>query len=211
MIISGINKFSIINYPGKVSCVLFAKGCPLKCQYCYNKILLTEPTIPWQEIQAFLRKRIGVLDAVVFSGGEPMLQPDQLLDACNYVKNLGYLIGLHITGLNYDNKNFQQIIDLADWIGLDFKATKEKYLQVCGLPFENFQRTLDLLISKNKNFEVRTTLDQKLDRQDLLRMEKFLLDKGVNSWMLQRLMLEEGSFDNPPYSLQFDNISTTIR
>ena len=120
--ISGINKFSVINYPGKVSCVLFAKGCPLHCSYCYNKILLKEPIIEEEWLKGFLEKRKGVLDGVVFSGGEPMMQYQGLLEAVNYVKDLGYKVGLHLTGLNVDKPEFKEIIDKSDWVGLDFNS-----------------------------------------------------------------------------------------
>ena len=209
--ISGINKFSVINYPGKVSCVLFAKGCPLHCKYCYNKILLQEPVIEENYLKNFLEKRKGVLDGVVFSGGEPMMQYQELLETVNYVKNLGYKIGLHLTGLNSDKAEFKEIIKKSDWVGLDFKAPDYKYKEICGLAFENFEQALYIILQSKITFEIRTTLDIDLNREDLQWMSSYLINQGIKKWFLQRVMIEEGDFQVPPYSLDFKDIDIEIR
>lgn len=203
MNISGINKFSIVNYPGKVACVLFAKGCPLHCSYCYNKSLLKEPTIPEEEIKNFLIKRKGVLDGVVFSGGEPMAQYKELLSLVKFAKDLNYKIGLHLTGLNSDKKEFEEIVQLSDWIGLDFKAPSYKYEEICGLGWKYFEQALNLIKKLNKAYEIRTTLDTKLTKEDLENMDQFLVENNINEWYLQRLMLEEGEFHLPDFELEF--------
>ncbi len=211
MKISGLNGFTLVNYPNKISCVLFAQGCPLHCKYCYNKRLLTEPLIEWQEIEDFLRKRQGSLEAVVISGGEPMLQYKELKKASLFVKSLGYNLGLHLTGLNSDKSEFKEIVELADWIGLDFKAPENKYKEICGLNYNDFLRALDIIMNLNKDFEIRTTLDKKLTKEDLLEMQQVLLNKGINKWYLQRLMLNEGTFNIPDYDLNDFEIDIQIR
>ena len=208
MKISGLSNFSTINYPGKSCCVLFAKGCPLKCRYCYNKILLKEPEISWEELEEFLESRKNFLDAVVFSGGEPMMQYKELLEKVSYVKSLGYFVGLHLTGLNSDKEEFEKIIQLSDWIGYDFKGIKEKYKKICGLSFEDFERGLDIILKSGKSFEIRTTLDSNLTLEDLKSIEGFLLGKGVKDWFLQRVMLEEGTFEE---HLKFDSKNINIK
>lgn len=211
MRISGINKFTMVNYPGKLSCVLFTKGCPLHCKYCYNKTLLTEPDIPWQEIQDFLEDRKKFLDGVVFSGGEPMSQYQELLDKVKYVKSLGLLVGLHLTGLNSDKPEFEEIINLADWIGLDYKAPENKYKDICGLSYKYFYNAFNLILNKNIQLEIRTTLDNNLTKEDLLSMEDFLIKNGIKKWYLQRVMLNEGTFEVPDYRLDDFTIETVIR
>lgn len=211
MIISGINKFSVVNYPGKVSCVLFTKGCPLHCPYCYNRTLLSEPEIEWEDIRDFLIKRKGVLDAVVISGGEPMLHYQTILPRIQEIKSMGYLIGIHLTGLNSDKKEFEKVIDLCDWIGLDFKTTPSKYKELCGLDYKSWEKALEIILGKNKNFEIRTTLDYSLTRENLLEMEKILYYKGVKEWSLQKLMNREGSFVVPNYSLDFTTVQAVLR
>ena len=209
--ISGINKFSMVNYPGKIACVLFAKGCPLKCKYCYNKVLLREPTIEEDYIKEFLEERKGLLDGVVFSGGEPMMQYRELLETTKYVKSLGYKIGIHITGLNSDKPEFKEIIQLCDWIGLDFKAPEYKYKRVCGLDYKYFLDALNLILEEGKDFEIRTTLDKLLTKEDLLEMEKVLLNKKIKKWFIQHRMLNEGEFAIPDFNLDNFNIQTEFR
>lgn len=211
MKISGINRFSVVNYPGQICCVLFAQGCPLHCSYCYNKSLLKEPLLDWNEIKEFLKKRKGVLDAIVFSGGEPLFQPEELLRDIYFVKNLGYNVGLHITGLNSNHKNFEEIINLSDWIGLDFKGTKKKYKKLFNLEFKYFEDALDLIIKNKLNYEIRTTLSEDLLEEDLLEMSNFLISKDIKNWTLQPLMLREGTFSTPNYSLDFKGINVRIR
>ena len=211
MRISGLNTFTLINYPGKLSCVLFAQGCPLHCSYCYNKRLLIEPLIEWDFIADFLTRRQGLLEAVVISGGEPMMQCVELKKACLFIKSLNYKLGLHLTGLNSNKPTFKEIINLTDWVGLDFKAPQNKYKDICGLNFNNFNKALDILIELKKDFEIRTTLDKKLTKEDLLQMQEFLLNKGINKWYLQRLMLNEGTFDVPNYDLNGFNINIQVR
>lgn len=208
MRISGINRFTLVNYPGKIACVLFAKGCPLKCQYCYNKRLLTEPDIEWENIESFLKQRKGQLEAVVFSGGEPMLQYQELNKAVDFCKSLGYEIGLHLTGLNSDKKEFLEIVNKSNWIGLDFKAPEAKYKEICNLDYQDFKRGFDIITKSNCDFEIRTTLDKKLTKEDLLEMDKFLQENNIEKWYLQRLMIKEGIFNVP--DLNFNNFKTQI-
>ena len=211
MIISGINKFSVVNYPDKVSCVLFTKGCPLHCPYCYNTTLLKEPEIEWEKVKQFLFKRKGVLDAVVISGGEPMLHYKTIIEKIQEIKSMGYLIGIHLTGLNSDKEEFSKVIDLVDWIGLDFKANPAKYYQLCGLKYEDWDRAIEIILNKNKDFEIRTTLDTSLTRENLLEMEKILTGKGIKTWSLQKLMNKEGSFVVPNFSLDFTTVQAVLR
>ena len=207
MLISGLYKFSTVNYPSKLSCVLFLKGCACSCDYCYNRQLLYSDCIGEEEVRNFLESRVGLLDAVVFSGGEPMYQINDLLPWCEYVKKLGFLVGLHTTGYNSNNPKFGQILRLCDWVGLDFKAPSYKYTQVCGKDFGMFETALPL-VRKVPSYEVRTTLSDKLTKDDLLFMRKYLTDNGIDLWYLQR-QLKNGTFCTPSFKLDIPN--TKIR
>ena len=122
MNIGGFLKFSTIDYPDKLSAVIFCQGCRLKCTYCYNTSLRDineEGYHKWETIYTFLKERVGKLEAVVFSGGEP-LEQDDLLEKIKLVKELGYLVGIHTAGIK-PNK-LKEVINYIDWIGFDIKS-----------------------------------------------------------------------------------------
>jgi len=132
--IGGVTRLSAADYPGKLAAVLYCQGCAWRCTYCHNPHLLEKRSageIPWTEVRAFLRKRQGLLDAVVFSGGEPTLQP-ALADAMREVKALGYLVGLHTAGIVPER--LQEVLPLVDWVAMDLKASWDKHSSVTGVP-----------------------------------------------------------------------------
>ncbi|MEW8584302.1 MAG: anaerobic ribonucleoside-triphosphate reductase activating protein, partial [Candidatus Thiodiazotropha sp.] len=124
--VGGFIQMTTIDYPDHLAAVVFCQGCPLRCHYCHNPELLA-----WSEILDFLAARRGLLDAVVFSGGEPTLQRS-LMQAVIEVKALGYLIGLHTAGI-YPGR-LQQLLPLVDWVGLDIKALAQDYPRLTGVP-----------------------------------------------------------------------------
>ena len=128
--IGGILHFSLLDYPDKISAVLFTQGCPLRCVYCHNPDF-QDPSIKnnitFDDVIKFLNTRIGLLEGVVFSGGEPLLQ-EHLYEAMERVKDMGFLIGLHTSGVIYDN--FVKILPLLDWVGFDIKQIFNKYYDV---------------------------------------------------------------------------------
>ena len=104
--IGGIEKFSIVDFPNRMAAVVFMQGCPWRCPFCHNTHLQdvhAETNIVWQKFVDFLKQRKGILDAVVFSGGEPLVQ-DGLIEAIDEVKALGYQIGMHTGGYRPDRK-----------------------------------------------------------------------------------------------------------
>ena len=125
--IGGLLPLTTIDYPGKLAAVIFCQGCPWRCRYCHNAQLLPSQrrtTIDWHTVESFLTKRQGLLDAVVFSGGEPTMQP-ALHKAIKAVKALGYSVGLHSSGAY--PAELAAILPLIDWLGLDVKALPEHY------------------------------------------------------------------------------------
>ena len=123
--IGGLVPFTTIDYPGKLACVLFLVGCPLRCEYCSNPHLLSPGDGEYDPARIFewLRTRIGKLEAVVFSGGEALMQSDATIEYMQRVRELGFKIGLHTNGF-YPNL-LSRASDYIDWFGLDFKATRE--------------------------------------------------------------------------------------
>lgn len=189
--IGGIEKFSIVDFPNRISAVVFMQGCPWRCPFCHNTHLQNihaDTNISWSKFIDFLQHRQGVLDAVVFSGGEPLMQPE-LSNAIKEVKALKYEIGLHTGG--YSPQKFKEILPLVDWVGFDIKAPLEekRYKEITGgiADIEKVKESLQLLCSSGKNFECRTTCDPRfLNIQDLYQITDTLKNLGVKEFHLQK-------------------------
>lgn len=189
--IGGVERFSLVDFPGKVAAVLFLQGCPWRCPFCYNthlqKIDIAE-SIDEEAFFAFLEKRKGKLDAVVFSGGEPLVQKD--LDiAMQKAKSMGYTIGLHTGGFN--PKALAKVLPLVDWVGFDIKAPFDEshYQRATGsqTPLKDILESLDMLIEKGIPFETRTTCDPRLlSIEDIYTIAKQLKEKGIDNYHLQK-------------------------
>ena len=193
--IGGVETFSIVDFPDVASAVIFMQGCPWRCPFCYNQSLqeIGKTTdIDWDSFYEFLVKRKGILDGVVFSGGEPLTQ-DALLDAILETKKLGYKIGLHTGG--YRPEAFKKVLAHLDWVGLDIKAPLDKYQKavgVCQNP-KKIEESLDSLLASGITFECRTTCDPSiLDIADIYEMANFLKNKGVKEYYLQKYRPIEG-------------------
>jgi len=130
--VGGLTRLSANDYPGKLAAVVFCQGCAWRCGYCHNAHLRPargKEELPWALVVAFLERRRGLLDAVVFSGGEPTLQPS-LRQAMEEVKCMGYLIGLHTAGIV--PRRLAEVLPLLDWVGMDLKAPFEEHERVTG-------------------------------------------------------------------------------
>ena len=120
--VGGLTPLSASDYPDKLAAVVFCQGCAWRCDYCHNRHLLGrrgEAQMAWTEVVTFLEKRKGLLDAVVFSGGEPTLQAS-LKPAMQEVKALGYLVGLHTAGIV--PRRLAEVLSLVDWVSMDVKS-----------------------------------------------------------------------------------------
>ena len=145
----GFTPMTTIDYPGELSAVIFCQGCPWQCRYCHNEQLIPrqgKTHISWQHIIEFLRQRRGLLDAVVFSGGEPTLQK-ALPAAISEIKSLDYKIGLHTAG-PYPER-LKEILPYLDWVGLDIKAMEENYAKVTGVKVKNLKRWICKSFAEN--------------------------------------------------------------
>ena len=127
--VGGLTRLSASDYPDKLAAVVYCQGCPWRCSYCHNGHL--QPSsgdlIPWEDVLQFLEKRRGLLDAVVFSGGEPTLQAS-LKKSMATVKAMGFLIGLHTAGVV--PRMLARVLPLVDWVGMDLKAPFEEHERV---------------------------------------------------------------------------------
>ena len=171
-----------------VSAVLFLQGCPWRCWYCHNPHLLRADLLAqreWADALAFLRRRVGLLDAVVFSGGEPTMQ-DALADAARQVKELGFRIGLH-TGGAYPEK-LEAILPLLDWVGFDVKTSFQRYDAVNGVPGSGAkaETSLRLLVDSGVDHECRTTVHPELFTEaGLIALSESLFAQGARRHVLQ--------------------------
>lgn len=187
--IGGLVSFTTIDYPGKLAAVLFLVGCPLRCVYCSNPHLigLRDGEYAPDKIFDWIKSRVGKLEAIVFSGGEALMQGNVAIDYMRRVRDLGFKIGLHTNGF-YPNL-LEQAADIIDWIGLDFKATREKYPDLTGqhIAYDNMMRSLDFWISTGKDFEVRITCDPRfVDKDDLYEIANILHTRGVKNIAIQK-------------------------
>jgi pyruvate formate lyase activating enzyme len=144
-----------------------------------------EPQRTWREILRFLESRKGLLDAVVFSGGEPTLQP-ALFDAVQNVRELGFRVGLHTAGMAM--KRFAALLPWIDWVGFDVKASFDVYSRITGAEQSGDQAlaSLRLLLASKVAYEVRTTVHPALlTSEDLLELQAALLSLGVTHYTIQ--------------------------
>ena len=190
MRIGGFQKFSLIDYPGKVSAIVFTQGCNFRCSYCHNPKLVnpelfSEP-IPEKEVLSFLEMRKGLIDSVVITGGEPLLQPD-VEDFIKEVKEMGYAVKLDTNGSNPRRLEELLSMNLLDYIAMDYKAPIEKYSSiVCTeVNIDYMKKSLMMVIKSSFPYEVRTTLFRGLTTDDILRMMEELNAYGVENYYLQ--------------------------
>lgn len=198
--IAGFEPFSACDWPGKLAAVVFLQGCPWKCGFCHN-VDIIDPHKPgvigWSAVKETLAARSGLLDGVIFSGGEPTRQL-AVVEAAREAKDMGFEIGLH-TGGAYP-KRIEQLLPYLDWVGFDIKATPTKYAAVTGAPGDGTvpMRSLQLLLDAGIPVQARTTLDPLvLDEEDILQIRERMYALGVTDYVVQRVRTEGTS---PEYS-----------
>ncbi len=173
---AGIQKSSTVDYPGRLSAVLFAPGCDLDCFYCHNRALLSPGAalLAQNEAWAFLEKRRGLLDGVVLSGGEPILQPG-VAQTCARLKAMGYAVKLDTNGQHPGRVKALLEEGLLDYIAVDVKALPEQYPRVTrGGSFEAALACLALAKNAGVAHEARTTVYPGLDGAALLTLASLL-------------------------------------
>ncbi|MFH1745231.1 MAG: anaerobic ribonucleoside-triphosphate reductase activating protein [bacterium] len=219
MIIGGLQKFSLLDYPNEISAIIFTAGCNFRCQYCYNPILVCledddkfknngekgRSQIDEEGLFNFLKNRVEKLNAVVITGGEPTMH-DDLPDFILKIKKLSFKVKLDTNGTN--PKMLQDLIKkkLIDYIAMDIKGGKEKYNLITGtkVDFENIQKSIIIIKKSGLPYEFRTTLVPDLvNLADIKEIGREL--RGASNWFLQRFrsnsaLINNDLKNNKPYN-----------
>ena len=195
MAIVGIDKLSLLDYEDKVSVVLFSHACNFRCPFCHNgeSVLNAQTEINFDEILDYLKSRIGLVDAVVFSGGEPTLEPD-LEVKIKAVKSLGFLIKLDTNGTNPEI--VESLLDqcLVDYVAMDIKNSPSLYAQTSGVKsvnLDNIKKSISIIMKKAPDYEFRTTLVKEF-HEHMDYDSFFELIKGAKRLFLQKFVDREG-------------------
>lgn len=208
MKIGGLQKLSLLDYPGYIAAIIFTQGCNFQCQFCYNPMLVwpasregsklkyKAPSNDWgqeghsgiseYDLFVFLKKRAGKLDAVVITGGEPTLHPD-LPEFIEKIRQLGYKIKLDTNGTNPTilEKLLKQ--KLVDYIAMDIKAPEKKYEKVTGVKInlDDIKKSIKLIMNSELPYEFRTTMVPGLHgSEDIAGIGKLI--QGARLWYLQQ-------------------------
>lgn len=199
MKIGGLQKVTMIDYPGKVACILYTIGCNFRCPYCHNPSLVDETTeeIPYSDILSFLKERQGLLDGVVITGGEPTLHSD-LIERIEEIKKLGYLVKLDTNGTR--PAFLKKIIDkdIIDYIAMDVKAPVEMYPLTVGRAVcaDTLRQSISLIINSGIEYEFRTTVVKSLLKpEDIEQIGKEI--RGARRYYLQKF--SSGKILNPQF------------
>ena len=191
MILDGLQKMTMLDFPDRIACTVFTHGCNFRCPFCHNASLVEGDNahLRIEDFEEFLKKRQGILDGVAITGGEPMLQKD-LKDFIRMIKGYGYLVKLDTNGTYPEN--LKELIDegLVDYVAVDIKNSPEKYGKTVGV--ENcditpIQKTVDLLKEGRVPYEFRTTVVKELhEAADFEAIGKWL--EGVPRYFLQQFV-----------------------
>jgi anaerobic ribonucleoside-triphosphate reductase activating protein len=202
--VGGLVPFTVTDYPGRLAAVVFVQGCPWRCRYCHNPHLQARRGAagpPWEGVLAWLRGREGLLDAVVFSGGEPTADP-ALPRAMREVRALGLAVGLHSAGML--PRRLAAALPLVDWVGLDVKAPlddAELHDAVAGVPrgAARVREAVQQVLASGVAHEFRTTAHPLLlDDEAVLRIGRSLAAAGARSFALQVARPVEGDAASLP-------------
>ncbi len=206
MLLKGLQKLTLLDYPGKMACTVFTGGCNFKCPFCHNASLVIgerlreSATLPEEEFFAFLKKRSGILEGVCVSGGEPTLSPNILPFLYN-IKELGYLVKLDTNGYRPDVLKKAVGEGLVDYVAMDIKSSREGYGRAVGI--DNFDispicESVDFLMSGEIDFEFRTTLVRELHREaEILSIGEWIA--GTPRYFLQTFV-DSGDLISPQFS-----------
>lgn len=186
--VGGVVPFTATDYPGRLAAVVFVQGCTWRCGYCHNPHLQSRTrtgAIQWASVMELLERRIGLIDGVVFSGGEPTADP-ALADAILDVRKLGYQAGLHSAGTH--PQRLKEVLPLLDWVGLDIKAAFDDYTRVTHRrgSGDHALASLEAVLASGVDYECRTTLHPDLLPEDeLLHLARELSAMNVKHYALQ--------------------------
>jgi pyruvate formate lyase activating enzyme len=201
MLINGFQKLTVLDYPGKVACIVFTPGCNFRCPFCHNAGLVThidkDAFIDVGEVLSYLKKRQGLLDGVVITGGEPLLQ-EGVEEFIAEIKSLGYSVKLDTNG-SYPEKLISIVEKgLVDYVAMDIKNSKAKYGMTVGA--EDFdiapvEKSVDFLLHGTVDYEFRTTVVKNFHTLDDIQ-DIVVWIKGAHKYFLQNFV-DSGDLINP--------------
>ncbi len=189
MKIHGLQKMTLLDFPGRVACTVFLGGCDFRCPFCHNFELVdgtARPIMDEEELLAFLRKRQGLLDGVAFTGGEPCLHKD-LPELMKKIRELGFAVKLDTNGYHPDLLRSILTEGLIDYAAMDIKNTPEKYALTCGLSEMDLtpvKESIRLLMDSGIDYEFRTTVVQEFHQAEDFHGIGELI-KGAKHYYLQ--------------------------
>ncbi|MBQ7140884.1 MAG: anaerobic ribonucleoside-triphosphate reductase activating protein [Bacilli bacterium] len=184
MTISGMQKLTLLDYPGNTACLIFTQGCNFRCPFCHNRDLVGEETkheiIDEKEVFKYLEKRKGILDGICITGGEPLLQRD-IEEFITKVKEMGFKVKLDTNGSS--PSRLKRLLDkgLLDYVAMDIKNDFLNYDKTSGIErinIENIKRSIDIIENSSVEYEFRTTVVKEL--HDLLQLERICEYLGPN-------------------------------
>ena len=184
MTINGMQKLTLLDYPGNVACLIFTQGCNFRCPFCHNSGLLDMNNncekIDEKEVFKYLEKRKGLLDGVCISGGEPLLKKD-IEYFIRKVKDLGYKVKLDTNGSS--PKKLKQLIEegLIDYVAMDIKNDFLNYDKTAGMctNIDNIKKSIEIIENSNIEYEFRTTIVKQF--HDVGKLEKIIQYIGPNA------------------------------
>ncbi len=188
MNIQGLQKLTILDFPSQVACIVFTAGCSFRCPFCHNASLVKGEGDPIteEEVLAYLKKRQGILDGVVITGGEPTIQKG-LKEFLIKIKALGYKIKLDTNGYHPEVLEDLLASNLLDYVAMDIKNSPERYAVTAGLPnidMSRIEKSIELLKNCSIAYEFRTTVMEGMHRTlDMVYISKWL--KGAKKYFLQ--------------------------
>jgi len=186
--VGGVVPFTAADFPGQLAAVVFVQGCSWRCGYCHNPHLqkrIRHGNVEWGRVKDMLTRRMGLLDGVVFSGGEPTTDP-ALREAIGEIRALGFKTGLHTAGTH--PARLKEILPLLDWVGLDVKAPFESYSRITQIKNSGDQalNSLTAVLAGGVNYECRTTLHPVLLPEiEILNLARELMQRDVKNYVLQ--------------------------
>lgn len=210
----GFEKFTLIDYPGKVACMVYTMGCPFRCPYCHNPELVDETcttTIDESDVLAFLDTRKGMLDGIVITGGEPSMHGEKLRSFMREVKKRKFLIKLDSNGV--DPMFLKNVIDekLVDYIAMDIKSPLAKYSQLVSRPVdvEAIKKSIEIIKDSGIEYEFRTTVvksmlsfdDIEIIGKEIHGAKTYYLQKFIPSKILNPQFLRKATYSDDEFAV----------
>ncbi|OIO26867.1 anaerobic ribonucleoside-triphosphate reductase activating protein [Candidatus Micrarchaeota archaeon CG10_big_fil_rev_8_21_14_0_10_54_18] len=187
MILAGLQKNTLVDYPGRVACTVFTAGCNFRCPYCHNPELVTgkPKQMPEDYFWNFLEERREWLDGVCVTGGEPLIHEDAP-EFLKKIKDYGFDVKLDTNGSFPDR--LRECLPFADYVAMDIKAPLEKYESVAGVDArDSVKKSVEIIRSSGKEYEFRTTVVPEFySEEDALAIGEWL--KGSNAYYLQQFV-----------------------